>query len=70
MAESCTYITSRWEVMAVEITTTPTFAVGTPRSLFTAPGPLVGNPRQWKSVSRDGQHFMFALPADTASSSR
>ena len=36
------YMTSRWEVMAVEITTTPTFAIGTPRRLFTAPGPLIG----------------------------
>jgi eukaryotic-like serine/threonine-protein kinase len=64
------YLTRRWDVMAVEITTSPTFTAGTPRRLFTAPGPLVGNPQQWKSVGRDGQQFMFALPADTSSSSR
>ena len=47
------YLTPDWEVMAVEVTTTPTFQAGTPRLLFKLPGPLVGNPQQWKNVSRD-----------------
>jgi Tol biopolymer transport system component len=52
-----------WEVMAVDITTTPTFKAGTPKVLFTLPGPLPGNPLQWKNVSHDGQRFLFAMPA-------
>jgi len=55
------YLTSDWEVMAVNVTTTPTFQAGTPRLLFTLPGHLVGNPLQWKNVSRDGQRFVFAI---------
>ncbi len=30
--------------------------------LFKLPGPLPGNPPQWKNVSRDGQRFVFAMP--------
>jgi Tol biopolymer transport system component len=63
------FLTRRWEVMATEVTTAPEFKAGTPTRLFALPGPLVGNPRQWKSVSRDGQRFLFALPA-TSSGSR
>ena len=48
-------------VMAVDVTTTPTFKAGTPRRLFTLTGPLPGNPLQWKSVSSDGQRFVFAI---------
>jgi Tol biopolymer transport system component len=55
------YLTPDWEVMAVEVTTTPTFQAGTPRLLFKLPGPLVGNPQQWRNVSRDGQRFVFAI---------
>jgi len=51
-----------WEVLAVDITTTPTFKAGTPRVLFKLPGPLPGNPPQWSNVSRDGQRFIFAMP--------
>jgi Tol biopolymer transport system component len=51
-----------WEVFAVDVTTTPTFQPGVPRRLFKLPGPLPGNPAQWKNVSRDGQHFIFAMP--------
>jgi Tol biopolymer transport system component len=56
------FLTRDWEVMAVDLTTDPTFKAGTPTRLFKLPGPLVGNPRQWKSVSRDGQRFVFAMP--------
>ena len=52
-----------WEVMAVDITMTPTFTAGAPRSLFKMPGPLPGNPMQWKNVSKDGERFIFSMPA-------
>jgi hypothetical protein len=53
------YFLSRdWEVMAVDITTTPTLQAGTPRVLFKLPGPLAGN----GDVSQDGERFLFALP--------
>ena len=55
------FLTRAWEVMAVDVTTSPTFKVGTPKRLFKLPGPLVGNPSQWKNVSRDGQRFVFVL---------
>jgi hypothetical protein len=55
------YLTPGWEVMAVDITTMPTIQAGTPRRLFTLPGPLPGNPKQWKSVTPDGQRFVFVL---------
>ena len=55
------YLTPGWEVMAVDITTMPTIHAGTPRRLFTLPGPLQGNPKQWKSVTPDGQRFVFVL---------
>jgi len=58
------YFMSRdWEVMAVDINTTPTFTAGAPRLLFKLPGPLPGNPMQWKNVSQDGQRFIFSMPA-------
>ncbi len=55
------YLTADWEVMAVDVSTTPVFQAGTPRLLFSLPGPLPGNPKQWKSVSPDGQRFVFVL---------
>jgi len=57
------FMTRDWEVMAVDISTTPTFTAGAPRKLFQLPGPLPGNPLQWKNVSQDGQRFIFAMPA-------
>jgi len=57
------FMTRDWEVMAVDITTTPTFQAGTPRLLFKMNGPLPGNPMQWKNVSSDGERFIFAMPA-------
>ena len=57
------YFLSRdWEVMAVDISTTPTLTVGTPMVLFKMPGPLPGNPLQWKNVSKDGHRFIFSMP--------
>ncbi len=55
------YMTPDWEVMAVDVTTTPTFQAGTPRLLFTLPGPLPGGPAHWSNVSPDGQRFVFVI---------
>ncbi|MGH9257492.1 MAG: TolB family protein, partial [Vicinamibacterales bacterium] len=55
------YLTPDWDVMALEVTTTPTFQAGTPRLLFKLPGPLVGDPQEWTNVSRDGQRLVFAI---------
>jgi Tol biopolymer transport system component len=60
------FMTRNWEVMAVDIETTPTFRAGTPRMLFSLPGPLPGNPMQWKNVSPDGQRFLFAMPTNAS----
>ncbi|MBV9746871.1 MAG: PD40 domain-containing protein, partial [Acidobacteriia bacterium] len=57
------YLTRDWEVMAVEISTTPAVSAGAPKVLFKLPNTLVGNPPQWKNVSADGQRFVFAMPA-------
>jgi Tol biopolymer transport system component len=57
------FMTRDWEVMAVDITTAPTFTAGTPKMLFKLPVQPVGNPFQWDNVSRDGQRFVFSMPA-------
>jgi hypothetical protein len=64
------FITRDWEVLAVDITTTPTFQAGSPKLLFKIQGPLTGNPGQWKNVGRDGQRFVFAMPTTAATSAR
>jgi hypothetical protein len=56
------YMTRDWEVMAVDVSTAPTFQAGPPKLLFKLQGPLPGNPGQWKNVSRDGERFIFAMP--------
>jgi Tol biopolymer transport system component len=60
------FMTREWQVMAVDVETTPTFKVGAPRMLFSLPGPLPGNPLQWKNVSSDGQRFLFAMPTNAS----
>jgi len=62
-AKELFFMNRDWEVMAVDITTTPSFTAGTPKMLFKLPGPLPGNPMQWKNVTQDGQRFIFAMPA-------
>ena len=62
-------MTRDFEVMAVDITTTPAFQAGTPRLLFKLPVPLPGA-AQGKSVSPDGQRFIVAMPATGATPSR
>ncbi len=56
------FITRDFEVMAVDITTTPAFQAGPPRLLFKFPGPVPGV-QQGKVVSQDGQQFIVAMPA-------
>ena len=53
------------KVMAVDVATTPGFTAGAPRELFRLPGPLPGNPAQWKNVTPDGQRFIFAMPVQS-----
>src|SRR4051812_24124934 len=53
-------------VMAVEITASPAFQATSPKVLFRIPGPLPGNPGQWK-ISPDGQRFVFAVPVEAPS---
>ena len=48
------------QVMAVDVTTTPVFQVGTPRLLFRLTRVVSG--RESKNVSRDGQRFVFIMP--------
>ncbi|MEE8340285.1 MAG: hypothetical protein V3R56_09075 [Xanthomonadales bacterium] len=55
------YLNPDWEVMAVDVTTTPTFQAGTPRLLFKLPGALRGEPVRWSNVSPDGQRFVFVI---------
>ena len=64
------YLTPDWEVMAVTVTTTPTFQAGTPKLLFTLPGRLLGDPQQWQNVSRDGQRFVFAIDVSESAPGR
>jgi Tol biopolymer transport system component len=59
-----------WEVLAVDVITTPAFKAGTPKVLFKLNGPLPGNPGQWKNVSRDEQRFIFAMPTTAAAAAR
>src|SRR5262249_57339457 len=54
-------------LMSVEITTTPTFRAGSPKVLFTLPGPVGGN---LGNISRDGQRFVFAVNVSATSESK
>ena len=59
------YLTQDSKVMAVELTTSPTFQAGPPKELFQGP-PLffpfgVSRPSQW-GVTADGKRFLFPVP--------
>jgi Tol biopolymer transport system component len=56
------FMTRDFEVMAVDITTSPKLQAGTPKLLFKLPRQPVGNALQWKNVSSDGQRFIFSMP--------
>jgi hypothetical protein len=65
------YLTPGWEVMAVDITTTPTLQAGTPRLLLKLPGPVSEvRPYQLCNVSRDGQRFVFTINVPVSVSAR
>ena len=57
------YMTRDFEMMAVDVSTAPTFKAGAPKMLFKLPSQPLGNPSQWNNVSRDGQSFVFSMPA-------
>jgi Tol biopolymer transport system component len=50
--------TTDLRLMSVDIAAAPTFQAGTPKVLFTLPGPIIGN---LGNISRDGQRFVFAV---------
>jgi eukaryotic-like serine/threonine-protein kinase len=53
------YISPSGDLMAVEISATPTFQAGLPKALFHAPPGSVGNNSTW-DVTADGKRFLFA----------
>ena len=53
------FLSDDWEVMAVPVETSPAVRFGAPQRLFSLTGPLPGNPKQWTSVSADGERFVF-----------
>jgi Tol biopolymer transport system component len=64
------YFTPDWEVMAVDVTTTPTFRAGAPRLLFKLTGLSLTAPEEWKNVSADGQRFVFTINVPVSISAR
>ena len=65
------YLTPEWDVMAVDITTTPTLQAGAPRLLLKLPGPVAAvRPYQLSNVSRDGQRFVFTINVPVSISAR
>jgi hypothetical protein len=57
------YMNRNWEVMAVEVTTTPTLQAGPAKLLFKVPA-LPGPPGSY--MTRDGQRFILAVPSSAA----
>jgi Tol biopolymer transport system component len=55
------YLSLDGKVMAVDVTLSPTFHVGTPHSLFQAP--RVSNNAVLWDVTSDGKRFLFAAPS-------
>jgi Tol biopolymer transport system component len=54
------------KVMAVDISATPSVQTGSPKVLFDVPGDAQGDLGTTRYVSRDGQRFVFVLPAENA----
>jgi Tol biopolymer transport system component len=52
------------KVMAVDISTSSDVQTGTPNVLFDVPGDAQGDLGTTRYISRDGQRFVFILPAD------
>ena len=53
------------KMMAVEVSTSPTVQAGAPKVLFEVPGDAQGDLGTTRYISRDGQRFVFVLPAET-----
>jgi Tol biopolymer transport system component len=58
------YMNRDFELMAMDISTTPTFTAGTPKLLFKLPSPQTAISPD--GISRDGQRFVFGLPVSPA----
>jgi Tol biopolymer transport system component len=54
------------KVMAVDVSTSPSVQTGAPRVLFDVPGDAQGDLGTTRYISRDGQRFVFVLPAESA----
>jgi len=50
------------DVMAVDVTTSPTLTVGTPRLLFKPPALTLGPAQLSGLASGDGQRFVYLVP--------
>jgi Tol biopolymer transport system component len=53
------------KMMAVDVSTSPSVQTGAPRVLFDVPGDAQGDLGTTRYISRDGQRFVFVLPALT-----
>ena len=58
------YMNRDFELMAVDVSTTPTFAAGTPKLLFKLASPQTAISPD--GISRDGQRFVFGMPVSPA----
>jgi Tol biopolymer transport system component len=54
------YMNRDFELMALDVTTTPAFHAGTPKLLFKLPSPQTAISPD--GISRDGQRFVFGMP--------
>lgn len=63
-ARELLYLRADGQVMAVDVTSRPTFSTGTQRPLFRVPEtfPLIFGPGAFGNISRDGQRVAFAVP--------
>ena len=58
------YMNRDFELMALDVSTTPTFRAGTPKLLFKLESPQTAISPD--GISRDGQRFVFGMPMSTA----
>jgi hypothetical protein len=52
------------KLMVVDVTTSPGVEIGAPKELFQVPGDAAGDLGTTRYISRDGQRFVFVLPAE------
>jgi len=57
------YMNRDFELMALDVSTTPTFTAGTPKLLFKLASPQTAISPD--GISRDGQRFVFGMPVST-----